>query len=247
MYKRLMAYLGMLLLAGDLSAAQCAAANFFLDFDVDADTVIYGVVLGNNGPFGGNKQTNRRIKTSGSSTTVTSQTTGDNSFEELAVGDSIFIRDSGTQLVSRRLILAKASADSVTVDSAITLTNAAFTWLQSTTSATLGWLDISGWTGRTITIQYDQGDLGQLDARIECRGSYPGSQPVQVFPSCTTGSCNTYQAYTTVGIASRTSVVIPDPFGACRVGLKYTTSDAADTTTNLEKVTVGFEGCKENN
>lgn len=50
-----------------------------------------------------------------------------------------------------------------------------------------------------------------------------------------------------MGIASRTSVVIPDPFGACRVGIKYTTSDTSDATTNLEKVTVGFEGCKENN
>ncbi len=244
MFKLLVALL--LVLSPLSEAAQCRTANFFLSFDVDSDSVIYGVVRGQgSNPFGGTIPALAHIKTSGSSATVTSQTSGDNAFAELAVGDSIFIRDTAG-VVSMRLIIAKASSDSVTVDSVITLSDAAFTWLKSTTSTTVGWLDVSGWTGRTLTIQYDQGDLGQLDARVECRGGYPGAQPVQVFPACTTGSCNTYQAYTTVGITSRTSIVIPDPFSACRVGLKYTTSDTSDATTNLEKVTVGFEACVEN-
>jgi hypothetical protein len=232
-----------LLMAGRLGATECRSANFFLDFDVDDTNVIYGVVRGaNSDPFGGGIRGPAHIKAS-NSTTVTSQTNGDNAFAEVAVGDSIFIRDSGTQLVTKLNVLARASADSITVDTAVTLADAAFTWLKTTTSATVGWLDISGYTGRTITVQYDQGDLGRLDVRIECRGSYPGAQPVQVFPACATGSCATYQAYTTVGIASRTSIVIPDPFGACRVGVKYAVSDASDATTNMEKFTAGFEGC----
>jgi hypothetical protein len=223
----------------------CKAANFFLDYNLSSATTLYGVVLGvNSNPFGGPMAGPARIKTSGSSTTVTSETASDNAFAEVVVGDTIFVR-AGDGSVSRRSVTARASADSITVDTAITLAASAFTWLRTTTSATVGWLDISGYTRRTISIQYDQGDLGSLSARIECRGSYPGAAAIQVFPSCATGACDTYQSYATasIGIASRTSVAIPEPFGACRVGIKYVTSDASDATTNLEKITAGFEGC----
>jgi hypothetical protein len=228
-----------------LRADDCRAANFFLDYNLDSNTTIYGIVTGvNSNPFGGAIPGPARIKTSGSSTTVTSETVGDNAFAEVAVKDTIFIRDSAG-VVSRRSVTARASADSITVDTAITLAASAFTWLKTTTSATLGWIDISGYTRRTISFQYDQGDLGSLSWRIECRGSYPGAAAVQVFPSCITGSCDTYQSYATanIGIADRTSVAIPEPFGACRVGIKYVTSDTSDATTNLEKITAGFEGC----
>lgn len=238
--RKLLLYLVVLALAGSVEATQCKTANFFLDYDLDSTSLLYGVVQGANSPFGGTIPGGQRIKTSGSSLTVTSLTAGDNAFAELSVGDSIFIRDPDTQLVSKRNIVTKTDADTVTVDSVITLTSAAFSWLKSTTSADLGWLDISGWSGRTITVQYDQGDLGRLDARIECRGSYVGSQPVQIFPSCTTGACNTYQAYTTAGIASSTSVVIPDPFGACRVGVKYATSDGTGVVVGVGNTKLDF-------
>lgn len=227
---------------------ECRTANFFLNFDVDSTDVTYGVVQGEGlNPFGGGiSSSGKRIETSGSSTTVSSDTAGDNSFAEVSAGDTIFIPTDGTitgRYVSR-YVISKADSDTITVDTAINIASAVpFRWLKATTSATVGWLDISAYAGRTITVEYNQGDLGRLDVRVECRGSYPGSSAVQVFPSCTTGSCDTYQAYTTVGIASRTSIAIPEPFGACRVGVKYATSDASDATTNREIFTAGFEGC----
>lgn len=246
MKKLLLLVVGLLLGVG-AEARECRTANFFLNFDVDDTTVTYGLVRGDGGsPFGGSIKGPGLIETSGSSTTVSSDNAGDNVFAEVSAGDTIQITATdGT--VTRRQVVSKADSDTVTVDTAVTITPAsAWRWLKATTHATVGWLDISGYTGRTITVEYNQGDLGRLDVIVQCRGSYVGASAVQVFPTCTTGSCGTYQAYTTVGIASRTSIAIPEPFGACQVGVKYATSDASDATTNREQFTAGFEGCLDN-
>ena len=221
-------------------------ANFNVAYDVDSTSATYCRVLGANGnPYGPPIQGQAQIETVGSNTTVTAVTASTVPFALLDVGDVVFVRYP-TGSTDTRIIIAKASGDSVTVNSAINLDidgGYAFTWKNTVcgTAITDGWIDVSGSASTSFTIQYDQGDLGSFDARIECKGSFNEPQPVQVFPTCTAGACNTFQSYTTVGIASRTTYVVVDPsYSSCRVAVKYTTSDASDAGANLESVTVGL-------
>jgi len=230
-----------------LWGAEDVAAVMLYKYDVDSNTVSYCRMVGQQGsPFGGSVAGKGRIKTSGASTTVTSQTALDYSFAGVDIGDMLEIR-TDPDTVTLRTVVTNADDDTVTVDSNVTLSNASYRFwkLQCGTGATDGWVDLSGYKNRNITVQYDQGDLGGFDVQVQCKLNFPGSQPVQVFPVCTVASCGTYQVYTTPGIASRTSVEIPTPFGACRVGFKYSTSDASDAAGNLEQVTIGLQAQKE--
>lgn len=219
-----------------LMGAEDVTASFAFKYDVDSTSVTYCRMLGQGGsPFGGSIAGLVNIETSSSSQTITGVNPGSTAaFASISAGDLITVR-TDPNTVALIKVVTKTDDDTIVTDTAVNLDidgGYAFRyWRQECGStSTSGWLDISGYNDRNITIQYDQGDLGSLDARVECRGSYPGAQPVQIFPSCTTGACNTYQAYTTEGIASRTSVIIPDPFGVCRVGLKYSASDATTVT-----------------
>lgn len=248
MTKRVL-YLALALLGAPLLwGAEDATALYMYKYDVDSTDVAWCRMLGQQGsPFGGSIPGPGRIKTSGSSVTITSQTALDYSFAGVNVGDMLEIR-TAPDTVALRKVITNADDDTVTVDSAITLSDVAYRFLRQDcgTAATSGWIDLSGYTNRNITIQYDQGDLGSLDIQVQCKPNFPGAAPIQIFPSCTVGACATYQAYTTVGLASRTSVEIGTPFGSCRVGFKYSTSDASEAGANLEQVTVGVQAQREN-
>lgn len=233
-----------------LWGAEDATALYMYKYDVDSDSVAYCRLVGQQGsPFGGSNSGAGRIKTSGSSTTISSNTALDYSFAGVDVGDLISIQTS-PGATALRTVVTNADDDTITVDTAINLTSGvAYRYWESQcgTGATDGWIDLSGYTNRNITIQYEQGDLAtSLDIQVQCKLNFPGSEPVQVFPSCTVGSCGTYQAYATPGIASRTSVEIGTPFGACRVGFKRTGADTSDAGANIEQVTIGLQAQREN-
>ena len=235
--------LALLLVPSLLLAQEQSNANATIEFDIDSNTLTYFKMNGLNGnPFGPDIQGQSTIQTAGSNTTVTEFVAGALPFTLLAVGDAIFVRrPDGT--VDRRIIVAKASGASITINTPVDWTGGfAFTWrdLLSGTAVTDGWISASAAAATTFHIQYDQGDLNTLAVRVECRGGYPGALPIQVFPACAAGACATEQAYTTVGIASRSTFVVVDPvFTECRVGLRYTTTDTSDAGANLESVTVG--------
>lgn len=231
-----------------LWGAEDATALYMYKYDVDSDSVSYCRLLGQQGsPFGGSIAGAGRITTVGASTTITSNTALDYSFAGVNVGDMLEIR-TDPNTVYLRTVVTNADDDTVTVDSNVTLSNVSYRFWRSEcgTGATNGWIDLSGYSNRNITVQYDQGDLAtSLDIQVQCKLNFPGSEPVQVFPVCTVASCGTYQAYTTPGIASRTSVEIPTPFGACRVGFKRTGADTSDAGANIEQVTIGLQAQKE--
>jgi hypothetical protein len=151
-------------------------------------------------------------------------------------------------VVDARVIITFTDADTIVVNSAFTTTNTStvFAWydLQCGTAATDGWFDLAGVENKSITFQLDQiNATGGVSARVECKDGALGSLANQVFPSCTTGACDTYQNYTTAGIASRTKVHLNEPETTCRVGLKIGTSDDGnDLTTNAEQVTITVLG-----
>lgn len=232
-----------------LWGAEDVTALFTYKYDVDSNAVAYCRLVGQqNSPFGGSISGAGRIKTAGSSVTITSVTALTNAFAGVDIGDLISVQTSPGSTVLRTVV-TNADDDTVTVDTAVDLgtTGVAYRYWMSEcgTGATSGWIDLSQYPSRSITIQYDQGDLTQLDIRVECKANYPGAEPVQVFPVCTVGACNTYQAYTTAGITSRTATQISAPFGSCRVGFKWTTADTSDAGANVEWLTIGVQAQKE--
>lgn len=233
-----------------VSASELRTASYTIDYDLDATSITYCAVTGKFGDaFGRPMEGGDRITTSGSSTTTTEFTASAAPFTTLNVGD-ILIVDPGTgpANVLRRVITAKASGSSVTVNTAWDLSATAgynFYWLKNNcgTAATSGWISVAGAAQFVIDFQIDQVNVtGGIDMRIECRGNYIGAQPVQVFPSCTSGACATVQNYSGIaGITSHTSIVTTASFGECRVGiLIHTSDDGGDTGANAEQLNIGL-------
>lgn len=247
--KKLILALAILGLTGTAYAQEQASGNSAIEYDVDSSSTTYCRVEGLNGNvFGPNIPNNFQIKTTGSTTTVDAAT--GTPFDLLLAGDVIFVtRIDGT--TDRRVIITRSSSSQVVVNAAVdwsaasapNATGFAFSWRKTRcgTAATDGWFPASAQAATSIHIQYDQGDLTALLARVECRASYIAALPIQVFPACTAGACNTTQSYATVGITSRSTYVVVDPsYTECRVGIAWSGADASDAGANLESVTVGI-------
>ncbi len=248
MIKKLL--LAVVFAAATVNAAEVEHAAFNIDYDLDATAITYCNVTGERGsPFARPVAVPIRITTSGSSTTTTELVASSAPFESVAAGD-ILIVDPGTgpANVLRRVITAKASSASLTVNTAWDLSATAgynFYYLKTScgTAATSGWISVAGATQFTINFQIDQVNVtGGVDMQVQCRGASVGSAPIQIFPSCTTGSCNTVQNYSgTAGLASRTTIVTTASYSDCRVGiLIHTSDDGGDTGANAEQITIGL-------
>jgi len=256
MMKRLFVLLfGLALAPGIVHAQEVRKATLFYQFDVDSNTVNYPLHTGlDNTPFSSDRTVTTagaKISTSGSVTTVTATTAGTLPFALLGVGDAIGVKIGGDAVPTYRLITAKASGDSITVNTAIDLSADAsgyfFTWRKYVggTTATSGWFDVSGLSDINITVQYDQGDLDALGVRWECRSQSLDTQPVYVHPgaSTATGICgpgtasSTFCTFATAGAGQSLTVRDIGPWDECRIGLKFVTNDTSDAGAALEKVT----------
>ena len=246
MRRRLLTLLAFLLPAL-CEAQQIRSANFTYLYDLDATAITYCRLEGVDGnPFGAAKAGPANIKTTGSSATVAAVTAGTSPFANVAVTDVIeAVTTDGVR--NLRVVIARADADSITVNSAWNLGTSVPFGYRSTvcgTAATSGMIDVSNYQNRSIVFSMPQVDAtGGIDVRVECKDPGIGSNWVQVFPACTTGSCATVQNYATAGLASATKVVIPEPTAFCRVGmLIHTADDGDDLTTHTEQLTVTFAG-----
>lgn len=263
MMKRLLVLLFGLALAPGLAQAQeVKKATLFYQFDVDSSTVNYPLHTGvDNSPFGADRVVSAagaKISTVGSSTTVTATTALTVPFALLGVGDVISVKIGGDAAPVFRIITAKASGDSVTVNAAIDLSADAtgyfFGWRKYVggTTATSGWFDVSNLTDIAIGVQYDQGDLDALAVRWECRVQSMDTQPQYVHPgaSTATGICgpgtpatlSTYCSFATAGAGQSLTVRDIGKWDECRIGLKFVTTDTSDAGANVEKVTGTFVG-----
>ena len=222
-------------------------------YDVDSATVTYCRLIGTGGGFAGMAggiQVTARIKTTGSSTSVTAQTAGQNPFANVAVGDVLIVNKPDLNTVDLAVVTVRTDADNVTVDAAVDWQNGtsgrtfAYYDLQCGTTDNDGWIAVDGWGAKTITVQYDQGDLDALKVRYEARGNAIGALPVTIYPttgaSCAPGTlvsgfCELATAGQTTG---RQVLSFMEPYGAARVGLAFKSTDASDAGANLERVTV---------
>jgi hypothetical protein len=238
--------------------AQASAAKegqLALRYDVDSATLTYCRMAGKNGsPFDDPIVVNPRIKTTGTSATVTEFTASTNPFNLVSVGDVLVISTptaTDAEAKTSAVVIAKASAASITVDPAVTLTGATghlfgFYKIACGTTAADGWVAIPPATAQLgLLMQYDQGDLTALVVRWECKGVDPFAEVVILYPGESSdcgigGTLSTDRcSYATAGVTSRLEVVDEAPtFSFCRVGLAWTGADASDAGANLERVTV---------
>lgn len=230
-------------------AVEERVTNLAYNWDLDSTTVLYPSLVGESGQWSTAIRSNVPITISSSNGNVTATTALTAPFTGMGVGDVVIVRYPDNS-VDTRVIITFTDTDTIVVNSAFTTSTVgiAFKWLNFSTGATAndGWVAMSGLEEKSITFQLDQVNVtGGIDMRIECQDDGIGATPVQVFPSCASGACNTYQNYTTAGITSRTKVVIYEPWGKCRLGAKIgSADDGGDLTTNAEQITVIVSGTK---
>jgi hypothetical protein len=223
-----------------------ATATWFYKYPLDATTMTYCKVVGNNGdPFGPAIQAQYAIKTTGSSTSVTEATASTNPFTGLAQGDVIVVqRPDGT--TDTRVIVTYTNAANVVVDTAVDWsTGFFFRYYRQIcgTGATDGWISVGGYADKNMVFSIEQMNVvGGIDVRWECKGDSIASNPVIVYPTtastCPGGTLGTNVCnYTTAGITSRLGVVAYEPWTACRIGvLIHTSDDGGDTGVNEEQI-----------
>jgi hypothetical protein len=174
------------------------------------------------------------VTTSGSSTTVTAVTSGDNPFVSMSVGDEMSINLDG--VITKVYVTAKASSDSITVNTAVNLGDARrgtagyfFNWrkLTCSTAATAGWIPVRGRSGVAFSFALDTINATSIDARVQCRHDGSISSAIEIWT----------KNYT---VASGDMISITTPGGIkydeCRFGMKV------NTDTGVQSITVQVGG-----
>lgn len=185
-----------------------------------------------------------RVKTVGSSATVSAQTAGQNPFANVAVGDELVFfvpgtSPAGTDLVrgqrTFRYVATRADADTITVAGTTTnidlsIPTGGWTFAYRTrscgTTSADGWVDGSESSTWEWSVQIDQSDAGGgVKTTIECEVYGASSLPQTVYTRTTT----TYPDRFTLSIAGLS-------YNRCRLGTQLVTSDPSDAGGNLEKI-----------
>lgn len=211
-------------------------------YDLDATDPTYCVTTGIGGQVrSGALAVDQLVTTSGSSTTVTavSASTTD-PFLNVAVGDVLifprtFSATTGGFIPTReeRVVTAKASNDSITINAAIELPLAGTTFAYREpscgTTATSGWVPVQNLRDVTFTINIAQLSVasGGVAVTVDCRNLGVGSGANTIFAPT---------AYTTTGVRS---FIIVEPWDECRIGYELSgADDGSDTGADAEQITV---------
>lgn len=242
------------ILPAPVEAGDYAAASAVIRYDVDSSTGTSCYMAGANGsPWSQQVNGAQRIKTSGSSTTVSSETASSGAFALAVARDVISIKNPGVETSKAgpfvggtgAVITVVTDANTVTVDPAVNWAGFSYSWLRPVcgTTAADGWIAVAGADKLVMTVQYEQGDLDALLWNFECMQDTPGSVPNIVYPNegDTCGSAGTYSSgfcsFATAGTTANLSVETLGSYGQCRFVFKYASTDTSDAGANLERVT----------
>lgn len=205
----------------------------------------YGVVLP-PGPFGehgvdlfDSYPIGRLITTSGVSTTTVASVNTDGPFTNVAVGDLLqfnVVTTGGGAHTYQRKVTARASANSITVNSAVKIPAAGVTFTYQRFFVTRDpldqvWIPTRGY--RALTLDYRvaaNANTGGVIATLECNDDQTGAG-WPTAPWVTVGSLTTASGATQAASVTALGPVILQEsyFGYCRVGLKFGTADDADS------------------
>lgn len=242
MKRFLLTFLMAFVFALPAEAADQIIRYFTSHYDLDSATTTYCYM---DGPHDG----------SGTVTSVGTTVTGsaDDSFTPLKATDSIVVFQGVSGDSGGKNVTAVASGTSMTIRNAPTVAYAADPWvyyqLNCGTAVTDGWVDVQGWTDKTIVVGVEAGAStgNSINVVWECRVAAIDSQPYQVFPDNWPAGVGTAAVTNfldaNVGTKqARRAVRIPEPWSECRVGM-IITDDAGDAVP--EEVTAYIVGLKE--
>lgn len=245
MRRAVLALLFLLLAPAARAADVVLSVPLVAGYDLDSTSLIYCNSVGEGGAvLAAPRLMKEKVKTSGSSTTVTSNTASAGAFTLVAVGDLLwFPRTEAAQLANGaavgawRYVTARASADSITVDTAIDLSSGyGFGWRDVTcgTSATSGEVPVVGFDAINFVGQIDQISVtGGIDYVVECRAEGPAATWATII-----GPTNKTATWAGGNVAY-------EPWAYCRIGWKIgSADDGSDTGANAEKVAAYFTGTK---
>lgn len=179
----------------------------------------------------------KKAKTSGSSTTITSNTASDGVFQNIAAGDILLFTETETTgqtyrgQSAYRYVVTRTSADSIVVDSAIDLSGGhtfKYRNVSCGTASTSGWVPVNGVTAGNFQLSVSQitTDTAGISYKVECK--MDGGDPTVIVGPTTV--LDTVAAY---------GVVWYEPWDYCRFGFKIVTADdGTDTTTAKEILTL---------
>lgn len=217
-------------------------------YDLDATTDI-------SCSFGSEVVTGGLATTSGSNTTTTSVSSS-GVFGSIAVGDVIWAAISGSK--TGRVVTARASADSATVDTAWTLPAAGVTlrYQKPTCAATGGWVTVGeGYSLMNFFINLSQVSLtsGGVGLKIEGRDSPISTAPaVNLWPGedsadakCSSGTfASGYCVFTAVASFSVTNSKVHVPYQVRLVSILTDTDDGTDTGADAEQLSAHVQVVK---
>lgn len=232
-------------------APSAQGAIFLSDtYNLDSTSYVYpifctplsGSTLGAcNGP--GRRET-KKITTSGASSATVTSVNSDAPFADVSIGDLLFFAVPAQVGAAERVVQYvryvsdKASSDSITIDSAVTVPAAGvgFTWwkFNAGTATSAGWFDVGNATGLTIQLNIGQISVtGGIDYSLECGISpWPG---VLATPF-------TYDTVATDNLTATgtTTIAVSEPYTVCRLGLKIGTNDNLDVVANATNDSIDF-------
>lgn len=204
------------------------------NYNLDATTATYCRQVG-GAVVGQPKASLLPVTTSGSSTTITS-VSSNAAFAPVDVGSILYFtipQDSASLAVSAgpttRVVTAKASSNSITVNSAIELpstgVNFSYTTQECGTAATNGWFGLTSYDAATVQLQIDQISVtGGITYSLEC-GLLLGPDTGSIYTSDVVATAN-------LTATGTTTIAVGEPYNVCRLGLAIGTNDNLDTITN---------------
>ncbi len=284
--KKLIAALALAALPFTAQAAVRSAVQFPLaiDYDLDATSFVYpasqGMPRASFGPGSrvegvlGTIKSNVKVSAA-ASTTLAATVASTEPFAALQVGDLIRVRVTGLPGVPDQInaleasdapwlkVVAKASANSITVNQSLTATAVGFEWRRASvgTQVGYGWVPVRGFDKVKFTVWFaGTTDTAGFNSRVECRDDVPGIDTGSfkvVAPShtgatasaeCGAGaiaaadqSCTTSDAVVTAGLGRVSYTIDSSPWAECRVGIRINTADdGADAVP--ETIRVEFTG-----
>lgn len=212
------------------------------NYNLDSTSAIYCRHVG-GAVVGQPKQSLLPVTTSGSSTTITS-VSSNAAFAVVDVGSILYFtipQDSASLAASAgpttRVVTAKASSNSITVNSAIELPSAgvnfSYTTQECGTAATNGWFGLTGYEAATVQIQVDQISVtGGITYSLVC-GLMLGPTTSSIYSSDVVATAN-------LTATGTTTIAVSEPYNVCRLGLAIGTNDNLDTVTNGANDNIDF-------
>lgn len=246
MKKLALALLFLVLSSPALAQIVSSSARLTYAYDVASTSYIYCKYMGRgDDPFESPMPGPVRVKTTGSSTTVAEVVTDSAPFADVAVGDLLFINATANAAPLTRLVTARASAASITVDTALDISNGAgWTWLKRScgTAITDGWVNVAGFYNVTFSRTITTINATSIQTQAECKlndnptvatavstdsstatGAWSFTLPNGVWDACrlgikVTGDAGAQSTTSALAVSRLTNVVPPQAIGAATLG-----------------------------